>query len=237
MNLVQSAIIFNILILIYQIIIEIFTMLCRVNGISVEKAKFQVISLITSTGFTTKESEIMLLTRRRRKLTEGIMFFGYIFNICVVSIFMNIFISFMNTTMEQLKVAVILTLCNVFLVIIFQKTTLVKRFIDNIVVNCVAKEERKHKNYIAIYDTYEDKVMAEIEINHVRDELKNKSIEETLIKKKYGIQILVVKRKGGTISNVTSDIILQDGDVIIVFGNLKEIKHIFKKKIQFKIEE
>ncbi|MFI3202573.1 MAG: TrkA C-terminal domain-containing protein, partial [Eubacteriales bacterium] len=225
------------LILIYQIIIEIFTMLCRVNGISVEKAKFQVVSLITSTGFTTKESEIMLLTRRRRKLTEGIMFFGYIFNICVVSIFMNIFVSFMNTTMEQLKVAVLLTLCNVLLVIIFQKTTIVKRIIDSLVVSCVARKQRKQNNYIAIYDAYDDKVIAEVEINHVRDELKNKSIEEALFKKNFGIQVLIVKRKGETISNVTSDIVLKDGDVIIVFGNLKEIKHIFKKKIQMKIED
>ena len=53
MNLVSALILFNILILIYQLLIEIFTALCRLTGISYEKAKFQVVSLLTGTGFTT----------------------------------------------------------------------------------------------------------------------------------------------------------------------------------------
>lgn len=235
MDLVKSAIIFNILILIYQVIIEIFTMLCRINGVSVEKAKFQVISLLTGTGFTTKESEIMILTRRRRRLTQGIMFLGYIFNICIVSIFMNVFINFMDTTVEEMKVAVLLTACNFIIMGLFEKTTFVKRIIDKMVVNCVSARHRNQNNFIATYDAYGDKIIAEVELNHVRDELKNMTIEETKIKSKYGIQILVIKRRDETISNVTSDMVLKDGDTIIVFGNLKEIKKVFKKKIQVKI--
>ena len=36
-----------------------------------EKARFQVISLLTGTGFTTRESEIVLSTRRRRRLARN----------------------------------------------------------------------------------------------------------------------------------------------------------------------
>ena len=43
MNLVLALILFNILILLYQIIIEVFTILFRITGINLEKSRFQVI--------------------------------------------------------------------------------------------------------------------------------------------------------------------------------------------------
>ena len=68
MNLVSALILFNILIFIHQILIEILTAIVRLTGISYDKAEFQVISLLTGTGFTTAESEGMMVTKQRRKL-------------------------------------------------------------------------------------------------------------------------------------------------------------------------
>lgn len=231
MNLVAALILFNILILIYQVIIEIFTTLCRINGITSEKAKFQVISLLTGTGFTTSESEVMLLTKKRRKLAQRIMLFSYIFNISIVSIFVNIFISSINTTMTEIKVGIIFTLCNLIFMIFINRSKTFRNILDKIVLSVVNRKKKKQDNFIYVYDTYGKKVIAEIELKTIRDEFKNKTIEDIKLKNTYGIQLLVIKRKEEVISEIWPNTMIQEGDTIVVFGKMKDIKNAFVKHI------
>ena len=77
MNIYVAASLFSLLMLIYWVISEIFTMLFRFIGLPEEKARFQVTSLLTGCGFTTRESEMILSTKRRRLLARITMLFGY----------------------------------------------------------------------------------------------------------------------------------------------------------------
>ena len=93
MNAYMALILFSIIILVYWIITELFTILFRFTGIPEEKARFQVISLLTGCGYTTRESEMVLSNKPRRRLARYTMLFGYVFNITVVSAFINVFLS------------------------------------------------------------------------------------------------------------------------------------------------
>ena len=57
-------------------VIEIFVVLFRLTGLKVEVSRFQVISLMTGTGFTTWESELILGHPIRRKLATFLILFG-----------------------------------------------------------------------------------------------------------------------------------------------------------------
>ncbi|MEH7096008.1 hypothetical protein [Neobacillus vireti] len=57
-------------------VIEIFVILFRLTGLKVEVSRFQVISLMTGTGFTTGESELILGHPIRRKLAIFLILFG-----------------------------------------------------------------------------------------------------------------------------------------------------------------
>jgi Trk-type K+ transport system membrane component len=46
-------------IVIFLIVVEVITVLFKLTGLSEEKARFQVISLLTGSGFTTKEAELI----------------------------------------------------------------------------------------------------------------------------------------------------------------------------------
>ena len=63
MNIYLAFSLFALIILVYWVISELFAMLFRFTGLPDEKARFQVISLLTGTGFTTRESEMILSTR------------------------------------------------------------------------------------------------------------------------------------------------------------------------------
>lgn len=65
-------------IIIFLIIIEVITVLFKLTGLSEEKARFQVISLLTGSGFTTKEAELITQHPSRRKLAQILMVIGYV---------------------------------------------------------------------------------------------------------------------------------------------------------------
>ncbi|MED3575014.1 hypothetical protein ACTHO0_14260 [Cytobacillus praedii] len=62
--------------IIILIVIEIFVILFRLTGLKVEVSRFQVISMMTGTGFTTDESELILGHPIRRKLATFLILFG-----------------------------------------------------------------------------------------------------------------------------------------------------------------
>ena len=102
--------------IIYMLIIEVFTVLFRLTGISEEKARFQVISLLTACGFTTSKSEAITMTRRRRSLAATTILFGYIFSLIIVSVVVNVFIEMMASSVNTF-VGIGATFTGVFLMV------------------------------------------------------------------------------------------------------------------------
>src|SRR4051812_9862797 len=62
--------------IIIMTVIEIFVIFFRLTGLKLEVSRFQVISLMTGTGFTTGESELILGHPIRRKLATFLILFG-----------------------------------------------------------------------------------------------------------------------------------------------------------------
>lgn len=232
MNFITSLILFDILIIIYQILIEVFTILYRINGINVEISKFQVISLLTGTGFTTVETESMMITKKRRHLTQRIMFFSYIFNVSIVSAFVTVFSSTANATKDDLPACITLTLVLILFLILFHQTKTAKKIIDNLVMYIANNKRLKKENFLFVYDTFGNKTIAEIELKYLKTSMRNKTIEEMELKEKYHLQLLVIKRKGQIITDIYPETILQEGDAIVVFGKMKNMKTAFIKPIE-----
>ncbi|RKP51366.1 potassium transporter TrkA [Cohnella endophytica] len=65
------------------LVIEIAVVLMRSTGLKYDIARFQVISLLTSTGFTTRESELILGHPVRRRLGMFLILFG-VFSLAVI---------------------------------------------------------------------------------------------------------------------------------------------------------
>ena len=212
----------------YQIIIEVFSAIFRIEGIQIDKARFQIISIITGTGFTTSESELMLATKRRRKLTQIMILFSYIFNISIVTTIVNIFISYNNTTLLEFEIGAGLTAINIVLLISLNKSTRIRKTFDNIVKEIATKTEKRRINPVSVYDYYGNKVIAEVTINNLNNKIKQLNLEK--LKKEFDIQLLVVKRGNIVISELNPDLKIEDNDILLVFGNLKRIKGLFKKK-------
>ena len=227
-NLLAAIIVFNILVFIYQVMIEIFTTIYSIEGIQLDKAQFQIISILTGTGFTTSESELMLLTKRRRKITELMMLFSYIFNISIVSTLVNIIISSAGQAINELIIGIVLTIINFLIIALLNKSTKVKSKLENLIKKIATNVRKKRKNPISVYDTLGDKVIAEINVLKINNNMNNINTEK--LKEKYDIQVLVIKRGEQVISSIEPNITINYNDIVIVFGKMRNIKKIFVKE-------
>ena len=128
MNIYIAVDLFALIVLIYCIILDFFTMIFRLTDLPDEKARFQVMSLLTGCGFTTHESEMILAIKPRRRMALMIMLFGYVFNITIVSAFINVFLSLKLVQKENLVLSILIPFCVVLLIILLLKVRKVREW-------------------------------------------------------------------------------------------------------------
>ena len=132
MNLTMAISLFSLIILVYWVITELFTILFRFTGLPDERARFQVISLLTGCGYTTRESEMFLSNRRRRRLARITMLFGYVFNITIVSAFINVFLSLKLSQVEHYYLGILIPLAVVAVIFVFIRVPAVRAWGDGL---------------------------------------------------------------------------------------------------------
>ncbi len=108
---------------IFLLVIDFFSVLFRLTGMPLKKARFQVISLLTSTGFTTKESEMIVRNPLRRKLASWLMVISYVSTATFISFFVRM-LSDSVTSIGFFSVVIFF----VIVVAFFHKTSLLEKF-------------------------------------------------------------------------------------------------------------
>ena len=69
---------------------EIASVALSITGLAHDKARFQALSALTGTGFTTRDSELIISHRQRRAIVMALMILG---NVGIILILSNIIIS------------------------------------------------------------------------------------------------------------------------------------------------
>lgn len=210
--------ILTVFIAIFTTVVEVFTIVFMLTGLSHKKSKFQVISMLTSTGFTTKESEIIMLDPVRRRYAQILIVFGYCASVTIVSMLVSS-ITTKNTWYEYF---IALAITVVFVLIVNNKK--IRRKIDPKIHKFGAKIlYGKNENYLTILETLNEKVVGKVKLNNLPRELDNKTMEEMNLSNKYEIQILAIERDNKVLRHVTKDDYLKLGDLILVYGGKNSI--------------
>ncbi len=228
MNLFVALILVFAFILLYILIIELFSVLFTATGLTREKARFQTISLFTNAGFTTGESELITSNKTRRKLALLCMIAGHIFSVLIVSLVVSMFGTLRIDQVEDDMVP-ILTAFGIFVfIIILIKLPFVakplRKVLEKIAFRSISKGSRE--NIITELDNNGKSSIAEIYINRLPLILKDKSIYQAKLKNQYNINVLSVKRKNKML-DASKDTMLQEGDFVAVFGDMKSIRDVF----------
>lgn len=219
-------------VMIYLFLIQVFTILFRITGLTNQKAKFQAICLLTCCGFTTSESEIITSDKARRKIAVVAMITGYAFSVIIVSLIFNLLVS-LNQTQTSSTFKVILIASGIFVgLIIFFQLPFIKKIFERIIAKIALNIMRRNnfENRITLLDAYGKDAICEIMINNMPDILEDTPLYEARLRDTYKINILMIKRRNKLI-DITKDTILQHRDVIVVFGLHQSIKDLFSIRV------
>ena len=228
MNLILSTILVIIFIIIYYLMIQIFTVLFRITGLPKEKAHFQVISLLTNAGFSTKESELIANNSSRRKIAKWTMIIGTVFNVVIASLLINFLFSVSKNNEKESLVIMGITIGVFVALMLIIRIPVIKRGFETLIEKIATKinDKKHHDNVIVELDSYGKKSIVEIYLSHIPSEIENISIANSPLRSRYNIIVLLIQRSGRII-DVKGDTMIQKGDRLVVFGKLANIKDLF----------
>ncbi|MFK9091528.1 hypothetical protein [Bacillus salipaludis] len=222
--------------LIYSVIvwavIEIFVILFRLTGLKVEVSRFQVISMMTGTGFTTGESELILGHPVRRRLASFLILFGA-FSLAVIISSISQFLSDGLRTKEiSLAAAVVVAVFGIL------KLGAVQRFLARIF-------DRKMTQTIELADLpvrdvflkNKDDTLLNLHI-YQDSELANRTLNEVAEgHDDLGLAALFIQRGEVKIVKNIYDTTIHEGDQILLFGGEKVIFKMFAGDIKLMKEK
>ena len=235
MNIYLALLLFSFIILLYWVITEMFTFFFRLTGLPAEKARFQVISLLTGTGFTTRESEIVLSSKRRRRLARITMLFGYVFNITIVSAFINVFLSMKVIQVGYEFIGFLIPLATVALIFVFIRVPKIHAWGDNLLRHLADRifDRKETFNAVMLVDNIGSESIAQVTLRHIPEEYRGLSLAETRLRAETGILVMLVEHHGGKPAAAGAGTVFEVGDKLTVFGDYHTICKAFHAREHF----
>ena len=235
MNLYVAMSLFSVIILIYLVITELFTILFRFTGLPDERARFQVISLLTGCGYTTRESEMILSNRRRRRLARITMLFGYVFNITIVSALVNVFLSLKLTQIGHYYLGLLIPLAAIVMIFVFLRVPAVHAWGDGLLEKLVDRMIGRTASFntVQALDFIGSETIALVTLNHIPEEHLGVPLSKLGLKADTGILVMLVEHPGEKPAAAGADTVFAPGDKITVFGNYAVICKTFHARERF----
>ena len=234
MNIYMAFTLFSLIILLYWVITELFAIFFRFTGLPDEKARFQVISLLTGCGFTTRESEMMLTNRPRRRLARITMLFGYVFNITIVTTFINVFISLKASQVEHALSGVLIPLGAVSIIFVFIRFPAVRAWADRRLERIAEGMFRGETgNTVMPLDYIGKDSIALVTLRQIPEEYEGVPLSKTGLRAETGILVMLVESDRGKVEPAGADTVFHLGDKLTVFGDYETISRAFHARERF----
>ncbi len=209
---------------VWLLILWVGSMALEATGLERRKARFQALSALTGTGFTTREAESIVNHPRRRRIASWLIFLGSVGIVAFIMVMiLYLRAGFKAPTISHVGI-IIISLVILALII----WTGVINKLSNVVVSWfnrghpvpgLVTEEILHEagNYgVARILTKEEMREVDITINDI------KSGERELI-------ILAIERGGEVLSLPKDEEVVQAGDCLLCYGKIADISNINNK--------
>ena len=230
MNIYLALTLFSLMILLYWVISELFAMLFRFTGLPDEKARFQVISLLTGCGFTTHESELLLKSKSRRRLARITMLFGYVFNITIVSMLINVFLS-LKLSEFKTYFSVLIPILAAAVIILFLRVPKIRAWGDRMIERLARRVTRRGSiNTVLLLDYLGEDVIAQVIVHQIPEAFRDLPLSETGLKPVHNILVMLVEHRGEKPEPATAQTVFRIDDKLTVFGNFQVISSVFEAK-------
>lgn len=208
---------------IFLVVVNICSILLRLTGMPIKKARFQVVSLLTSTGFTTRESEMIVQHPVRRKIASWLMVVSYV----STATFISFFVTMISDTVTGIGFFVVIAAL-IATNLILRRTKTIENLelkLENVVLKSKIWEKLNSENLTLITNT---RGYGIYQIYLPKDsKIIGKSILESGLKD-LEIEVLNIDKGDKFIKFASPDYVFEVFDRVTVYGNLKNIRNEFE---------
>jgi hypothetical protein len=219
----MGGIILIIVVLVVTVMVrKVATVALKFTGLDEQTASFQALSALTSTGFTTREAELILSHPMRRRIISLLMIIG---NVGLVVIIAGLVSSFLTITSFWSIFRFIILIVALYLIFKMATYTRVARFLSKKIEKKLREKFKLQKRSIEhVLDLEEDFGIAEITLHEGSSCVEKTLASSNLGKKK--ILILAIERDKERILVPRGNHKLHAGDNLICYGSFTEMKEV-----------
>ncbi|HHI88284.1 MAG: hypothetical protein B1H05_04075 [Candidatus Cloacimonas sp. 4484_140] len=245
----MNLLLFVIVIIISFTVVRIGAVAFELTGLEWSIAKFQALSCFTGTGFTTKESELIVKSHQRRKIAKILMIFGHAGLVTLIATFVNsmrpsqlvhkVFQPIIHLDkLPTLSVLINIVIIALFCWIIFSlfSHTKFSQKLTKVIQNFFLKKNIITRTYV------QDLVTSAGGFGIVNIEVTDRSelyhLDMASIIKKYPVmKVIAIERGRNIITNLTNETRILLGDNIISYGKIDEIKKVLHQRLIDKVKD
>ncbi|TLS38128.1 TrkA C-terminal domain-containing protein [Pseudalkalibacillus caeni] len=195
------------------------------TGLEKDVARFQAISIITRTGYTTKEAETVSSHPVRRHIGAFLILFG-LFSLAVIISSISTLLADNFYTMKSIYITIALVI-----ILLLLKTPVIQKNISNRI------QEREYEKYVLqdlpideVLLVRDSDVLIDLEVYSDSD-LLNKTIKDVLVADE-DINFLFIKRGDVVIRKERYLTKISEGDKLFLYGNKYDIKKVFDEDLK-----
>jgi small-conductance mechanosensitive channel len=205
------------------IVVKVGAVALRMTGLDAKRAKFQALSAFTGTGFTTRDSELVVRDDRRRRIIMTLMILGNAGFVSVLATLLGSFVLAKKAFEVPIHIVAI-ALCVYLAYRIGKRGRLMRKWADWIekrLAKWTSLQEIPVEEVVQLAEGYG---VASIRVRPESEVIGHSLAEKALAEK--DVLVLAIEREGKTIAAPKANEVIQRGDRLICYGRLKVIKEI-----------
>jgi len=189
----------------------------RMTGLDENRAHFQALSAVTGTGFTTRESELVMADPRRRKIIGGLMIFGNVVLVTIISLLVGSFAAIKSSL--EVPIYAVVTLVGVYLLYRFMTARgPLKRWGEWASGKMMARLKIAERPVHEVLAMAEGHGVAEVQVSAATG-LAGKMLSEAGLRQ-AGLLVLAIRRGSEVLPSPVASNRIQVGDRLVCYGEL-----------------
>jgi len=218
-------------------IVRIGAIAFQLTGLEWSQAKFQALSCFTSTGFTTKEAELITGDKQRRRIASILIVLGHAGLVTMVATLANS-LRAQSAIGEQLSKPILpfrlpsslVPLINLVVIMIavyviykvFTNTKFARKLTNSLRKRIIKRELFKPVSFEELLLATGGYGVSRVAVSTGSPAL-NKTLAGSELRS-HDITVLAIVREGETIPNPAANMKIQKGDELVCFGKLENIR-------------
>ena len=207
------------------LIVRAGAVVLTMTGMDQKKARLQSLSAFSGTGFTTRESELIVNNFRRRQIVTWLIIFG---NAGIVTVIVSATSSIVTSQGYQLPISIVAIIVGAFFIYRLISRTGIGKYWENFIERRLIKSRMFSEGTIEdLVHIAEDYGLAQVTVS-----ANSNLLARTLVyinSDENPFWIVGIKRGRQWISLPPSTEIIETGDKLVVYGDLDHLRNYFKE--------